>query len=1546
MAFQRIRIKNTNVSGKIPGADKLDTAELCINLKDQKLFSKDADGNVFEVAGGKVESGPTPPPNGNEIGDLFWDGDFLLVWNGSEWVQVGQSDLDYEADPAKGTITNTNGDDVDLPLVDDTNAGLMSPDEHKKLGDMPVIISGDTFPGTPSPGDIWFDTSDCPPTINIWDDCDDPGNPVWKPIGGGELPGCQQSPVQIIGDSDLGSTLTATGGGGIDEGSALPAPTYEWTGAKTGTGSTIVADVEGDYTVTATVTCLDGSKLSTSSTKTVTDSYVDMVNNTPPVIAVLGEGPDGAYEGNSIYVVTNATVINGLNPVIVENQWFKDGVADGTGNLYVIGAGDETKVITCRQLFRDDRTNELLSEPSNGITLVDRPADAITFTPVITDDETPEANTPGHVLTASAENIQGGTAAAEYAYEWKVGGLTMGSNKTLNLINTFVGQVVVCDITVAEPDGSNPETRTATYGKTIESGLKVGKGAITPNVDVEVGDTLTGSAAVTDAVGAVTEVHVWELDGSEAQRGNNATYLTTTAGTVRYRKEATDSHKTVIGDWSDPVIVTEPVQTGPNATMYGLRFDSTRGTKLSRSGSGTGTISYWKKDSSTAWVWQHEHQTGSAHPDEIGAGYDGYMSDYYFVDGQDLPADTFVGDFDGKTGPLDSSDVYENIGPVEYLETDEIISKDEVEMNYPSFVTLGPDSAVRNHQESGSQPPPNGDELAWMFDGQTRLGDPIFYAQGTQFYSTTNNIPSFKFVPNPHIWVNNDFSIWCWRANQYGPTDMIFKVNGQEVTRRTVDSTLQILTANINGGYLEEVEITFSTKGDDVNPQNNHIGVTQLVLDSQPLVGIGTATEITCATNKNFDVLKSGDTVTQSDNNATGIILTLDDTTNKIQFRETTGTWGPPNTRLTAQAGLLSPGFGANGFHLPFDPAATGAIYSNKTTTDLPIGGPGTVASVFNGLTADDAGGFDNGIVTPGNITGTFSFELTSSFTGATQLEIWGSCSDDRGSKDVNVYVDNGSGYGSPYVVPQTNPVDTRIDVSPALNGTTVEKIKIEWVLNNAGTNLSGIYINGKILFDYNNIGTDASGQDNHFLDENFAVGNTDEVWSQYGQGNVLDNGGAYGPISYSFNGVSNQGSYAVIGESLQVTLPQAINGQVAVHFAYDATAGSDADILQVVDNLNVTHTYTLTDLGYSTGVSGQSVRVALPGVNGLKSIEWHRVSSQQWLRLDLLEVDGEILIDKNIQDTVLDTPMKNYAVLESGSNGNLVATAGGTNLTYTGETGTDYYYEADSAGAIHTGGDPFSSTNGVTYNFGQQPFAAPNVTYDIDAGTVMVDDISGSDPSIDDSQVWSKYLSSSTGQVSGGANAFDNNASTEANSLKGVLTFDATDLGLSGTLELITAPSDRFECTVTVNGTNTKTGLGGTWIDFGDVGTINTISVSTTTVSTNDIADGAISMIKVGSKVLVDGFHIDPGTYSTLYQTWNQWARTALGYLEDRIAYLEEARKQDEATIAELRSQVEQALARIGSIESDEVNDDAVDTVLLATVADIITRVEALEGA
>ena len=193
MAFQTIRLKNTNVNGKVPGADKLDTAELCINLKDQKLFSKDADGNVFELGKTAVNGGGDPPDAGNETGDLWWDGDKLLIWNGADWEVVGgvtsvndktgevvlklddiddvdvdgvqdqqvlvydivstswkpvsaaslsvDVDLDYTAAADKGTVTNSAGDDAELPLADGSNAGLMSPAAFTKVDEGPTIIS-------------------------------------------------------------------------------------------------------------------------------------------------------------------------------------------------------------------------------------------------------------------------------------------------------------------------------------------------------------------------------------------------------------------------------------------------------------------------------------------------------------------------------------------------------------------------------------------------------------------------------------------------------------------------------------------------------------------------------------------------------------------------------------------------------------------------------------------------------------------------------------------------------------------------------------------------------------------------------------------------------------------------------------------------------------------------------------------------------------------------------------------------------------------------------------------------------------------------------------------------------------------------------------------------------------------------------------------------------------------------------------------------------------------------------------------------------------
>ena len=69
-------------------------AELAVNLKDQKLFTADADGNIFELGGSGSGVVPGPlPPDDKEPGDLWYDSDnnTLNYWNGSDWVQLEAS---------------------------------------------------------------------------------------------------------------------------------------------------------------------------------------------------------------------------------------------------------------------------------------------------------------------------------------------------------------------------------------------------------------------------------------------------------------------------------------------------------------------------------------------------------------------------------------------------------------------------------------------------------------------------------------------------------------------------------------------------------------------------------------------------------------------------------------------------------------------------------------------------------------------------------------------------------------------------------------------------------------------------------------------------------------------------------------------------------------------------------------------------------------------------------------------------------------------------------------------------------------------------------------------------------------------------------------------------------------------------------------------------------------------------------------------------------------------------------------------------------------
>ena len=149
-----IKIKNSNVAGKLPGASDIVTAELALNLADRKLYSKDANGNIFEIAGGdgaQVPGGPTPPPSGNEIGDLFFDttSNTLLYWDGTQWVPIAGDEALALDDLTDVTLTNPQTDEL---LVYNGAEWVNADPGYVTEAEVNNILEGLNPDGTPNPG--------------------------------------------------------------------------------------------------------------------------------------------------------------------------------------------------------------------------------------------------------------------------------------------------------------------------------------------------------------------------------------------------------------------------------------------------------------------------------------------------------------------------------------------------------------------------------------------------------------------------------------------------------------------------------------------------------------------------------------------------------------------------------------------------------------------------------------------------------------------------------------------------------------------------------------------------------------------------------------------------------------------------------------------------------------------------------------------------------------------------------------------------------------------------------------------------------------------------------------------------------------------------------------------------------------------------------------------------------------------------------------------------------------------------------------------------
>jgi hypothetical protein len=172
----KVYLKRTQTLNNTPGAGDIEHGELWMNYHSgsPRLYFKDNANEIVEIK--PSGAGANPPLTGNETGDLWFDGDNLLVWNGSSWQVVGVTkledlddtdvagaqannvlaydgskwvavsaasiaidvDLAYTARAGDGEVTNTAGDNATIPARTDTLAGLMLPGDKTKVDSIPA----------------------------------------------------------------------------------------------------------------------------------------------------------------------------------------------------------------------------------------------------------------------------------------------------------------------------------------------------------------------------------------------------------------------------------------------------------------------------------------------------------------------------------------------------------------------------------------------------------------------------------------------------------------------------------------------------------------------------------------------------------------------------------------------------------------------------------------------------------------------------------------------------------------------------------------------------------------------------------------------------------------------------------------------------------------------------------------------------------------------------------------------------------------------------------------------------------------------------------------------------------------------------------------------------------------------------------------------------------------------------------------------------------------------------------------------------------------
>ena len=138
----KIQLKRSNVleggNAKQPTAGQMEYGELAVNYNnnDPAIFIKDSNDNIVRIAGA-----------GYDYDDLA---NLPTIGNGEITITANGETV--------GTFTVNQEGDTEIELPD---SGKLNPPSPGEPG------------GTNENGDLWIDSSECPPVLKIWSDCDD-----------------------------------------------------------------------------------------------------------------------------------------------------------------------------------------------------------------------------------------------------------------------------------------------------------------------------------------------------------------------------------------------------------------------------------------------------------------------------------------------------------------------------------------------------------------------------------------------------------------------------------------------------------------------------------------------------------------------------------------------------------------------------------------------------------------------------------------------------------------------------------------------------------------------------------------------------------------------------------------------------------------------------------------------------------------------------------------------------------------------------------------------------------------------------------------------------------------------------------------------------------------------------------------------------------------------------------------------------------------------------------------------------------------------------